>query len=646
MPTLRERPETNAVEAGTLPPFDAWAFACALTGQALDAEDRRISAPNRPLARLMAEAPSDDRQQVWDKHIATLSEAEGGAWIEAVAVVSPGDPPPEDDSWGEPLAFKLPPVEPFPLEVYPPPVAHLARHGARSIGCPLDFLALPVLSVAGAAIGRSANLHLKSRYFASASIFAACVGLPGDGKSPAIGAVASPMRQIDEANFAKWKEEKVAFEALSDTYESACKAAKKTWPEITELDELDDETREPELPEIPTRPVPPILGRSTVSDITIEAMDTIMEQNPRGLLQVLDEASSLMTSMNQYRGGKGSDRQWYMSVWSGEPRTVDRKGHAEKIPIRVPHPFLGFIGGIVPDMIGSFCDERGRHDGFIDRFLFTYPDPVPKTGWHDEGIPDGVADEWSRIIGRLQAHPMKIEDLRSLPHVVHLSPEGKTAWRELINAHHAEQSAAGFRPSLSGPWAKLEQYAGRIVLVLHMLGLAADADRNLSSLPEVSATTVQNAALLLNYLKGHTLRIHDAMKARARGEEGNEDAQCILKWIFRRQSESFSRRDLTRDLSATFSKRPKALEEALNWLVKSECIRRLPEPERPNGSRGRSRAPAYLVNPHLLPPQNCQNRETNAPPMTGPGHFVNSVNSAMELEASTGEEDGDGDIPS
>ena len=149
-----------------------------------------------------------------------------------------------------------------------------------------------------------------------------------------------------------------------------------------------------------------MMKRFLVGDITIEAMDAIMEQNPRGLLQVLDEASALMTSMNQYRGGKGSDRQWYMSTWSGEPRTVDRKGNAENVPIRVPHPFLGIVGGIVPDMVGSFCDERGRHDGFIDRFLFTYPDPVPKSGWREEGIPDDAVVEWSKIITRLFATRM------------------------------------------------------------------------------------------------------------------------------------------------------------------------------------------------------------------------------------------------
>ena len=615
MAPLREHPETDPGESVTIPPYDVWLIAQALSGKDTDASDPRISIRNRAVARLIAETPDAGREQAWDELLQNLSVPEASAWIAAVSGVNPADPPPEDDTWGQPLAFKLPPVEPFPLEIFPAPVADLIRHGARSIGCPLDFLAVAVLPVAGAAIGRSASLLLKSRYFASASIYAACVGLPGDGKSPAVSVVASPMRRIDEANFDEWEAERIRFQVASEEFQQATKAAK---------------SKDSERPcQSPQEAHSARHETGLVGDITIESMDDIMEQNPRGLLQVLDEASSLMTSMNQYRGGKGSDRQWYMSTWSGEPRTVDRKGNAENIPIRVPHPFLGIVGGIVPDMVGSFCDERGRHDGFIDRFLFTYPDPVPKSGWREEGIPDDAVVEWSKIITRLHTAPLSVGS-PGVPQVVHFSPEGRTAWGEMIDAHHAEQRTAGFPASLSGPWAKLEQYAGRLVLVLHMLDLAADSSLDMSTIPEVSCDTVRNAALLLSYFKSHTRRVHEAMKARARGEEGSDEVQTILNWIFRRQSKSFSRRDLTRDLGGTFSRRAKALEDALRWLIDRECIRRQPEPPRPSGSRGRTKSPVYLVNPHLLSPQNCQNGEAAAKQANGRGESDDFGNSAAQ----------------
>src|SRR5262249_6974577 len=196
------------------------------------------------------------------------------------------------------------------------------------------------------------------------------------------------------------------------------------------------------------------------------------------------------TAMNQYRGGRGSDRQFFLTTWSGQAHVVDRKGTQDDGPIRVPHPFLGIVGGMVPDMIGELCDGKGRHDGFLDRFLFAYPDPVPKTGWKDEGVPPETAAAWSEVLSRLLTRPMDVRDLPPVPHVVFFSEEARRAWKALIDAHHAEQRSPDFPDSLQGPWAKLEQYAGRLVLIVHLLHLAADPDDNIARLPDVPARVV------------------------------------------------------------------------------------------------------------------------------------------------------------
>ena len=101
------------------------------------------------------------------------------------------------------------------------------------------------------------------------------------------------------------------------------------------------------------------------------------------------------------------------------------------------------------------------------------------------------------------------------------------------------------------------------------------------------------------------------MKARVRGEEGNDDVQSVLKWVLRHRPESFTVRDLTRDLSKTFRNRAQPLELALAWLVKHNCIRERRPPARPTGSPGRTKSRVYDVNPNLLAPQNCQNPATD-----------------------------------
>ena len=159
-------------------------------------------------------------------------------------------------------------------------------------------------------------------------------------------------------------------------------------------------------------------------------------------------------------------------------------------------------------MIDSFLDKRGRNDGFVDRFLFAYPDRAPRPSWSDTGIPDEVVNEWAAIIGRLYAVPMRIENGKATPQVVHLSPEGRAAWRELHDVHQTEADEAGFPLALTGPWDKIREYAGRFLPALHMLGLAADPARSMSVIPDVTPETVRNAWRLATYFKSHAARVH------------------------------------------------------------------------------------------------------------------------------------------
>lgn len=623
------------------------------TGASVRSKARARSAPHdvtlefSDLTRMFEDLSdgTNDQEHASNDIPNTASDTEQPALNEDIGVGAADDPAPEEASWGPVLSFKLPPVEPFPTDIYPAALFRLIHDEAKAIGCPSDFLALPALAVAGAAIGRSAILMIMDGYPVSASIYALCVGQPSDGKSPAVRKVTDALTRVQEAHTKKFREDMASFRALQEQCNTHRKLAARSQSHHTKR-KLDDDVNdqlesddpasnssEPDLALSEMRPVPPMLRRILVRDTTTEAMDVIMAQNPRGLVQVFDEASSLVASMNQYRSGKGADRQWYMSTWSGQARVVDRKGNPEGMPICVPDPFLCIVGGMVPDMIGSFCDGQGRHDGFLDRILFAYPDPLPKAGWMEIQIPEEIAADWSGMIDRLHGVPMQIKEAEAVPNVVRFDREAKQAWAELINAHHAEQRSVDFAPSLRGPWGKLEQYAGRIVLILHMLDLASDTAWSGATIPDVQPKTVLDAGRLLNYLKSHTRRIYAAMHARARREEGSEDVQAIIKWVVRRAEPTFSLRDLNRDLTKTFGSRSRAQLEALAWLINTNHIRLHAEFERKPGQRGRRRSAQYDVHPHLLASRSCHNRRKGVRVPVSEITIGNSYDSATDPEA-------------
>ena len=305
----------------------------------------------------------------------------------------------------------LPPATAFPVDVFPKPVANFIKTVSASIGCPPDFVGLPALVVAGATIGRTVHLELKRNRNASASLYALSIGGPSSGKPPALKTAVYLLLGVDERLRREHAQKMVAYRAEMDAYESAGKDTK------------------------PTKPIQPTAQTALVEDATTEALVQLLAQNPRGLLQVRDEGSAWVKSFGQYKGGRGADREFYMSALFGSPIKVNRKGSSDLAPIYASEPFLSVVGNLPPDVL-SLLQEESRSDGFFERILFAYPEPIAMPEWSDDGIPDFVLEEWNQIIARLRLYelPPQVDGKRA-PCLVRLSPDAKEVWTSAYNRH-------------------------------------------------------------------------------------------------------------------------------------------------------------------------------------------------------------------
>ena len=226
----------------------------------------------------------------------------------------------------------------FPIDALPGPIAQFATACAASLSAPAELVAIPALVVAGAAIGNSRVIRLKPDWTEPASVFAAVVSPSGAMKSPALNMAAKPLQDLDS----------------------------------------------------PT-------GRTWTADVTVEQLARLLAANPRGLLLARDELSAWVKSMNQYRQGKGADRQFYLSVWGGAPVKVDRVGTGAPTCITVPHPCLSVVGCIPPDVMPHLEDQSGQEDGFLPRLLFAWPQLVP-VRWTEVGVPQEIRDNYASLI--------------------------------------------------------------------------------------------------------------------------------------------------------------------------------------------------------------------------------------------------------
>jgi hypothetical protein len=467
---------------------------------------------------------------------------------------------------------------------------------AQALNCPEDFAAVPLLVLAGTALGASRALAVKKGHVQRAIFYAAVIGPPGSAKTPALEFVVEPVHDAEEKIHTDWMKQMEQYQADVDDYEADVKDWKKN-----------------PVGGRPKKPERPPLLRRTVNDATAEALVPILQENPRGVALVRDELIGWVQAMNQYReGGKGADQQFWLSAWSGSAVKVDRKKTHAEGPLRVRYPFIGVVGGLTPDKLptlrGDKPWQRAELDGFIDRVLMAYPKEPPAAGENWLEVADSTRKALCWLLGQLWTLDMvPITDgtgavVGYRPHIVNLDTTGRQEWQRFTEEHAHEINGGALPPHLIGPWAKLKGYAARLALVVHYLRWAFDEAPD----GDVDGISMARATTLVRYFKDHAKKVYAVMDADPKTAAGRK----VLRWIAGQRKARFQKRDAYQALKGTF-KTIDDLEPILTLLEKHGYIRSEPSQDRPGP--GRKPSPPYQVHPTLLldHPQNFQNHQNH-----------------------------------
>lgn len=370
------------------------------------------------------------------------------------------------------------PIAPFPLRALPDVLRQYVEESATALVAPPDLVAVPLLTLTGAVIGNARHIEVKRGWREGPNLYTAVITPPGGKKTPSGSAAKRPIYRVQDR--------------LKREHEAAAVRHREA---IAEWEALSKVGRAGQKP-----PDPPRFGHVVTTDATTEAIASML-QGCKGLVLERDELSGWTRSMDQYRGGKGADRQHFLSMWSRGALKVDRKGAP---PIFVPNPCLSVTGGIQPDMLSELIDTSGREDGFIDRILLSYPAEIPDR-WTDDEV---------RLTTLIAVEDL-FEALYELPDeaggeagTVRLSGEARELWKRWYEANAAEQQAPDFPPQLRGPWAKMPSQFLRIALILHVVTWP---DALLMPPAIVEAT-----ADVIAYFKSHARRVYGCLSGTRR----------------------------------------------------------------------------------------------------------------------------------
>ncbi|WP_119068751.1 DUF3987 domain-containing protein [Rubrobacter indicoceani] len=372
----------------------------------------------------------------------------------------------------------------FPTDAMPASCRPLISESEAALGCAPELVALPMLATLSSAIGTSRIIQIKGGWREYAALFVAVVASPGAMKTPAAKLARKPAFERQRGfgkNYAEGKE---------------------VWKQEVREWEVEQRTARKNSEPAPEEPTPPTMERSVASDTTVEALVSILEDNPRGLLVYKDELSGWVRSMDQYKGGKGSDRQHWLSFWSGDEVVVDRKSRQGE-PIIVAKPFVSLFGGIQPAMLSEL--GAGSEDGLTDRFLFAYPESR-QIRFTDHEVSQEAEQKYATLYESLAVLTLATDENGDpKPKPLRLTTGAKRVFASEINALGAEAMEPGFPARLEGVWAKLRGYLARLSL---LLAVCRNPEANCIEVEDVEA-----AARLLMYFKVHAKRVYEELSS-------------------------------------------------------------------------------------------------------------------------------------
>ncbi|MGA7933890.1 MAG: DUF3987 domain-containing protein, partial [Kovacikia sp.] len=230
----------------------------------------------------------------------------------------------------------------------------------------------------------------------------------------------------------------------------------------------------------------PVPREYHTSDATREAIARIQSQQPeRGILVTPDELAGLFKGQNQYRNGRGNDKESLLTAFDGSGLKVDR---ASGIRISLPRTSLSITGTIQPDilreMMGDFSDASGQWARFLWCLLPLKPAPFPR-----QTVRYDISERLHGVYQRLEGFT---------PRCYRLTPEAKTVfadWYDQLDQRRVTETHQG----LQAVYSKMQGYTGRLALMLHCLNAAVDG-----CLPAetVSAQTMKAAIKLARWFIG------------------------------------------------------------------------------------------------------------------------------------------------
>ena len=358
----------------------------------------------------------------------------------------------------------------FPWDSFPPYMSDAFKDLSMDMGVQPEMCAVVGLGILSAAVGSVVkSVSVKKGYSAPVNLWIVIIAGTGEKKTPVISRLMKPIHK-------KQKE-------LVNEYNKLL----KEWEQSQKQKSTNDD------------PEPKLVSLYS-TDPTLEALVRLLCYNSHGILLYQDEIPGLLLGFDKYRGGKGGDREQYLSLWNAQPIKIDRV----KESFYAPDPYLSIIGGMQPQKTVRLFGEDSFDDGLISRFLFYRKSYISKKVTLHEWSSD-YEKYWTDLI--LYCYSMNRQNKLQLA----LNDAAKQVFIDYENSLTALTPYVPSRFAVFIP--KAVNYVLRISGILHVIESLHNGQTPIPQ--EISADTVTRAVNLVKFFLSQARQIVELYSPKA-----------------------------------------------------------------------------------------------------------------------------------
>lgn len=365
---------------------------------------------------------------------------------------------------------------------------------ADRLQCPPDYLAVAMLSAAGAVIGNKVGIFPYANdesWEVYPALWGGIVGDPGTKKTPSLLHAHKPLQHLEIQASKQYAQDLQAYKQALLQHDKAVEAWSKN--------------KNSGFKPIP--PVEPKRTRYVVHDSTYQALGVILADNPRGVLALADELSGLLQSLDT--AGQEASRGFYLSGWSGTGGySFDRVGRGS---ITLERYCLSVFGGFQPDRVKAYVQftQRGssKNDGLLQRFqLLVWPDALGSFQFVDRPPNQAAISKYqTAVISLPQLTEQLIHGGRRLANgsqLLHFEPAAQQVFNSWYVQNEKMLANGGLDSARQSHYAKYRSLVPALALLFHLLD---------GHVGPVCVDCLTRTLAYTSYLKSHADRIYDSV---------------------------------------------------------------------------------------------------------------------------------------